>query len=226
MVQPDNMATIAEALALAASHYRAGGLAYAEQVYRSVLAVVPDNADALLGLAEVYNSCGALLANQGRRDEAAAGSTRLGQPTIEEEEFPTKKLRVNVIWDEWDRVPLEDRTATILRAYGQAEGREYRDRIALASGLTMSEAYAAGMLPYQVIAAVRKGDPVRTEQCRKALIEEGASVLFGEDNPQLRFSTEEAAEAARKRLAKRLPKSEPVWVVTKEVGTVEEWAQN
>jgi hypothetical protein len=43
-----------------------------------------------------------------------------GQPLIEEEEFPTKKLRVNVIWDEWDRVPLEDRTATILQAYEQS----------------------------------------------------------------------------------------------------------
>src|SRR2546425_6336854 len=90
-----------------------------------------------------------------------------GQPMIEEEEFPTKKLRVNVIWDAWDRVPLEDRTATILRAYEEAEGPEYRDRIALASGLTMPEAHAAGMLPYQVIAAVRKGDPVTMEQCRK-----------------------------------------------------------
>jgi len=38
------------------------------------------------------------------------------QPIVYEEEFPTKKLRVNVIWDEWDSVPLEDRTATILRA--------------------------------------------------------------------------------------------------------------
>jgi hypothetical protein len=35
---------------------------------------------------------------------------QFGQPIIEESEFPTKKLRVNVIWDEWDRVPLEDRT--------------------------------------------------------------------------------------------------------------------
>jgi hypothetical protein len=148
-----------------------------------------------------------------------------GQPMIEEEEFPTKKLRVNVIWDEWDRVPLEDRTATILRAYEQAEGRDYRDRIALASGLTIPEAHAAGMLPYQVIPAVRKDDPVTMEQCRKALIEEGASTLFGPDNPQLRFSTEEEAEAARKRLAARLPKSEPVWVITKEVGMVEDWAQ-
>src|SRR5712692_7687317 len=115
----------------------------------------------------------------------------VGQPIIEEEEFPTKKLRVNVIWDKWDRVPLEDRTATILRAYEQAEGREYRDRVALASGLTVPEAHAAGMLPYQVIAAVRKDDPVNMEQCRKTLIEEGASILLGDSNPQLRFATEE-----------------------------------
>ncbi len=148
-----------------------------------------------------------------------------GQPAIEEKEFPTRKLRVNVIWDQWDRVPLEDRTATILRAYEQAEGGEYRDRIALASGLTVPEAHAAGKLPYQVFAAVRKGDPVTTEECRKAMIEEGASVLFGEDQPQLRFCTEEEAEAARKRLAEKLPNSEPVWVITKEVGTVEDWTQ-
>ncbi len=147
-----------------------------------------------------------------------------GQPTIEEE-FPTGKLRVNVLWDQWERVPLEDRTATILRAYELAEGREYRDRIALASGLTVPEAHAAGMLPYQVITAVRKGDPVTVDQCRKALIDEGASVLFGPDSPQLRFSTEDEAEAARKRLAERLPNSEPVWVVTKEVGMVEDLAQ-
>src|SRR5438445_1935220 len=101
----------------------------------------------------------------------------------------------------------------MLRAYEQAEGRDYRDRIALASGLTVPEAHAAGMLPYQVIAAVRKGDPVTADQCRKALIEEGASVLFGEDSPQLRFATEEEAEAARKRLAARLRNSEQVWVV-------------
>lgn len=157
-------------------------------------------------------------------DEMRSESTS-GQPIIDEEEFPTKKLRVNVIWDEWDRVPLEDRTATILRAYEQAENRDYVERIALASGLTVPEAYAAGMLPYQIIAAVRKGDPVTKDQCRKALIEEGASILFGEEQPQLRFATEEEAEAARKRLAERLPKSEEVWVITKEVGTVEDWAQ-
>jgi hypothetical protein len=50
-------------------------------------------------------------------------------------------------------------------------------------------------------------------------------MLFGEDSPQLRFATAEDAEAARKRLAQRLPKSEPAWVITKEAGTVEDWAQ-
>src|SRR5260370_6286801 len=108
-----------------------------------------------------------------------------GQPLIEEEEFPTRKLRVNVIGDACDRVPLEDRTATILRAYEEAEGREYSDRIALASGLTVPEAHAAGMLPYQVIAAVRKGDPVTVDQCRQALTHEGAWILFGQGNRRL-----------------------------------------
>jgi len=106
-----------------------------------------------------------------------------GQSLIEEEEFPTKKLRVNVIRDEWDWVPHEERTATILRAYEQAEDREARERIALTSRLTVPEAHAAGMLPYQVFPAVRKGDRVTTDQCRQALIEEGASMLLGEDPP-------------------------------------------
>jgi hypothetical protein len=140
-----------------------------------------------------------------------------GQPMIEEEEFPTGKLRVTVIWDAWDRVPLEDRTAVILRAYETAEGRPYRDRIALASGLTVLEATAAGMLPFQIIPAVRKGDPVTLEQCHKAMEEEGASTFFGADPPLLRFATEEDAGAARKRLAARLPNSEPVWVITRDV---------
>jgi hypothetical protein len=148
-----------------------------------------------------------------------------GQPLIDEEEFPTGKLRVNVFWDEWDRVPLEDRTATILRAYEQAEGRDYRDRIALASGLTVPEAHAAGMLPYQVIAAVRKSDSVTLEQCRKALVDEGASVLFGADEPQLRFATREEADAARQRLVLRLPNSDEVWVVTREIGMGEDWTR-
>lgn len=147
-----------------------------------------------------------------------------GQPVIEEQEFPSGKSRVTVLWDAWDRLPLEDRTAVILRGYELAEGRGSRERIALASGLTVPEAIAAGMLPFQIIPALRKGDPVTPEQCRQAMIDEGASTLLGAHGPQLRFATEEEAEAARTRLVQRLPQSEPVWVVTQEVGRGEEWA--
>jgi hypothetical protein len=152
-------------------------------------------------------------------------SRESGQPVIEEQTFPTGKIRVTAIWDEWDALPLERRTAVILRAYELAEGREYRDKIALASGLTVPEAYAAGMMPFQIIPAVRRGDAVTPQQCRQAMIDEGASRLLAPDKPQLRFTTEEEAEAARKRLVERLPESEPVWVVTQEVGRVEDWAE-
>jgi hypothetical protein len=143
---------------------------------------------------------------------------------IHEQEFPSGGIRATVIWDEWDHLPLEDRTSVILQAYERAEGRGYREKLALASGLTVPEAYSAGMLPFQIIAALRKGDPVTAEQCRQTMIDEGASILFGADKPQLRFASEEEAEAARKRLAQRLPNSEPVWVITQEVGKVEDWA--
>jgi hypothetical protein len=147
-----------------------------------------------------------------------------GQPVIEEQEFPSGKLRVTVIWDVWDRLPLEERTSIILRAYELAEDRGYRERIALASGLTVPEAYAAGMLSFQVIPALRRDDPVTPEQCRQALLDEGASVLFAPEKPQLRFASEEEAEAARGRLIRRLPDSEQVWVITQEVGKIEDWA--
>jgi hypothetical protein len=146
-----------------------------------------------------------------------------GQPLIDEQEFPSGAIRVSVIWDNWDRLPLEDRTAVILRAYEFAEGRDFRARIALASGLTVPEAHAAGMLPFQIIPALRRGDPVTPEECRRAMIDEGASTLLGSERPQLRFASAEDAEAARSRLVQRLPASEQVWVITQDVCQVEDW---
>ncbi len=81
------------------------------------------------------------------------------------------------------------------------------------------------MLPFQIIPALRRGDPVTLEECRQAMIEEGASTLLGSEKPQLRFASEEEAEAARNRLIQRLPTSEQVWVITQDVGQVEDWAQ-
>jgi hypothetical protein len=148
-----------------------------------------------------------------------------GQPRIDEQEFPTGKIRVTVIWDEWDRLPHEDRTAAILNAYDLAGEQDRRQQIALASGLTLPEAYAAGMLPFQIISALRTGDRVTPEQCRQAMIDEGASTLLAPDNPQLRFATIEEAESARARLASHLPNSAEVWVIAVDPARSDDWAQ-
>src|SRR5712671_3409197 len=64
-----------------------------------------------------------------------------GQPIIDEFTFPaTNRIRVAVICDKWESVPDEERLATIYRAFQQAEGKEYADRISIAQGLTVPEA--------------------------------------------------------------------------------------
>jgi hypothetical protein len=146
-----------------------------------------------------------------------------GQPFIYEQVFPTGKVRVLAIWDDWRDLPLEQRTSIILAAIEQSDGKDYRANVALASGLTVPEAAAAGMLPYQIITAHRKGDKVTLDQCEKTMIAEGASQLFGL-KLQLRFPTEESAEACRKRLIKRLPDSDEIWIVTRET-TAQDFGQ-
>ena len=136
---------------------------------------------------------------------------------IDEETYATGKIRVVVIWDEWERLPHEERTATILQAYERVEGREFRDKIALASGLTVPEAHAAGMLPFAVISALRSSDPVTMDQCRQALLDEGASRLFARTN----WSCDSQRRRKRQPRASTLPdvyRSEEVWVITQDVG--------
>ncbi|HVS34922.1 MAG TPA: hypothetical protein VMS17_05030 [Gemmataceae bacterium] len=139
-----------------------------------------------------------------------------GQPLIYETEYPSGRIRVIVIWDTWDAAAPEDRTSAILRAYDLAEGRESRDKIALASGLTVPEACAAGMLPYQILAALRKGDPLTREQAHQAMLEEGASTLMSPDALQLRFPAEEDAKACVRRLIQRFPGTEDVWLINRD----------
>src|SRR5581483_83968 len=156
-------------------------------------------------------------------DELKAGRES-GQPFIYEQAFSTGKLRVLVIWDTWKDLPLEQRTNIIHSAIEQSDGKDYRAKVALASGLTVPEGVAAGVLPYQIITALRKGDKVTFEQCRDAMLAEGASQLLGPKVPQLRFPTEESAEACRKRLTKRLPGSDDIWMVTREI-TAQDFGQ-
>jgi hypothetical protein len=140
-----------------------------------------------------------------------------GQPLVYEQEFATKKSRVTVIWDEWAGVSLEERSAIILRGYELAEGADAREQISLASGLTVPEATAAGMLPYQVIAGLRSTDPISPEDVQSAMLEQGASKLNEPDGLQLRFATREEAEACRQRLIEKLPASAPIWIISRDV---------
>ena len=103
-------------------------------------------------------------------------------------------------------------------AYQIVEGKEYAARVRLASGYTFPEAVNSGMLPYQIIPAHRPGDPVTVEQCRQAMIAEGASLLVDPAHPPLLFGTEDQAQASRARLVERLPGSEPVWLINRQVG--------
>ncbi len=140
-----------------------------------------------------------------------------GQPLVYEQVYSTKKARVTVIWDAWADASLEERSAIILKAYELAEGVEGREKIALASGLTVPEAGAAGLLPYKVISGLRKSDALKPEQVREAMIDQGASLLNEEDGLQLRFATKKEAEACVERLAKKLMGSEPIWIISRDV---------
>jgi hypothetical protein len=82
--------------------------------------------------------------------------------------------------------------------------------------LTVPEAQEAGLLPFHIIPAIRKGDAVTAEQCREAMVAQGASLLADPDKPQLRFATQDEAEACMRRLAQQLPGSEQVWVIARE----------
>jgi hypothetical protein len=160
-----------------------------------------------------------------RLAEEIKSDGKFAQPMIEEEEFSSGLFRITVIWDEWDRLSSENRTATILRAY-EAADPPLSEKITLANGLTVPEAHAAGMLPYRIIPALRAGDPVTPEQCRKAMIDEGASILFSPDTPQLLFATFDHAEAALQRLGERLPASVPVWTILDVLDRGVDWSQN
>src|SRR5438552_4170964 len=119
--------------------------------------------------------------------EELKSNREAGQPIIVEQYFPrTNAISATVIWDQWVPLSDEDRAATILHAYEEVEGKEFRERIALAIGLTVPEAYESGLLPYRVTTALRKGDPVTPEQCAEAMLTQGASLLFDPKKPQLR----------------------------------------
>jgi hypothetical protein len=151
-------------------------------------------------------------------DELAAELTKpktFGQPIILEDSTPeTESLRVHVIWDRWADYDKEYRDVVILRAYEDAKGKEIRDRITLALGLTVPEAAAIGLLPFLLRPAVGASGPRDTnEELREAMLQLGASALKDPEHPELRFAHQEDVDAACAHLKEVLPRTE--WLTYK-----------
>jgi hypothetical protein len=131
-----------------------------------------------------------------------------GQPLIlEQEKDRSRAVHVTVVWDEWQPCPPEQRSDLILEAYEQAVGKEYRDRILLANGLTIPHASKLGLLPYEILPVLDRSDPDYVDELHQAMIAEGASRLGDPLTPLLCVTTAEEAEACVQRLQKRVPRS-------------------
>lgn len=149
--------------------------------------------------------------------EFAAASPHL-QPLILEEQIPSTKSRhVRVIWDAWKDLTDEQRAAVIVDAYKEAEGPEAAEAITIAEGVTPPEALALGLLPFKVVAARKKGDPVPPGAYQTALAAEARRSLLGAKARELRFARIEDAEQAVARLQNALPGSS--WAVVHEMPT-------
>jgi hypothetical protein len=142
------------------------------------------------------------------------------QPLILEEEVPaTGSRHVHVIWDQWKKLPDEERTDVIIEAYGQAESKEYAEQITIASGLTSAEALALGLLPWRLEPTLTQDERSEAD-CEQALRKEADFTLLGVKHAMdhgLRYARREDADAALKRLQQILPGSS--WRMVRDVFT-------
>jgi hypothetical protein len=140
------------------------------------------------------------------------------QPLILEEVVPaTGSRHVHVIWDQWKKLPDEERTDVIIEAYGQVEGKDYAEQITIASGLTAVEALALGLLPWRLEPIAGQDEHSKAEH-GQALKKEADFTLLGTKNlvnHGLRYARREDADAAVKRLQRILPGS--AWTLARDV---------
>jgi hypothetical protein len=164
------------------------------------------------------------------RDELVADLARelrnptlIGQPIVLEDDTPeTNSMRVHVIWDRWNDCPRDARSAIILDAYRNAMfSRELIDQITLALGVTVPEAIAMGLLPFQVVPSRRLGEQHSIEEYRQAMLTAGASALASAEHPQIRCATQEDAEKTIECLEQSLPNLKWI-IVAQEIGSLSE----
>jgi hypothetical protein len=139
------------------------------------------------------------------------------QPLILEQIIESTGSRhVHVVWDRWQEIPDEQRSAIIEEAYRQAEGPQRAAEITLASGVTPPEALVLGLLPFKLVSIRQRDDAKPTLAAyKKAITGEVAATLLGPKAEELRYPRLEDAEAAKRRLEKTLPASQ--WTIVQEV---------
>jgi hypothetical protein len=120
------------------------------------------------------------------------------------------RFDVMVVWQEWESVTSEDRSAIIREVY---QGDQ---NVAQALGVTYQEAMEQQLLPYAVVPMARP-DEIDPEKVREAMIQEGG-IHLERDRVDLRFPTMAMAEASHQRLVQRLPRG--YWSIVQTVGTI------
>src|SRR5438552_21437 len=111
------------------------------------------------------------------------------------------KLDVMVVWDEWEGVRSEDRSQLIKDAY-----QDKADALALALGVTRTEAFDQGLLPYRVRSRFGKEPRCSDEEFAAAALAVGGFPQ-SDGHIALRFPTQTIAEEAVQQLKQRLPES-------------------
>ncbi|HEX8201854.1 MAG TPA: hypothetical protein VF590_15365 [Isosphaeraceae bacterium] len=123
----------------------------------------------------------------------------------------SKTYHVIVVWDEWEDIPMDERTSIVTEAYEIFDtGRDVEDaitpRITTAIGVTAGEAVQLNLLPYQVKPTIVSGLTDREDiqqKVRQAMREEGAIEFAG--GPLLAFPSRPMADEALGRLTANVP---------------------
>jgi hypothetical protein len=108
------------------------------------------------------------------------------------------QIDVLVVWDEWEPVRPEDRSAIILEAY-----KKQKVKVGLASGATHAEALEQDLLPYTITSNPPHGEKAAPDKLRVAKLAAGGIPVGGQI--VLRFPTMSTAHTALQKLSELFP---------------------
>ena len=81
-----------------------------------------------------------------RLTQELTSPTEQGQPLVfEEPPAPAPVTRIVVVWDDWASLTQQERSEIIMRAYERTKGEQAVLKIAVAMGITATEAQRMGI---------------------------------------------------------------------------------